>query len=153
MNPAAPEGTPPRRISAGKYIWKHRTAPPCLGEALRRGPPEIAWFNDFHSLGANSRSRRGKGGNQIHVPGFSMKKAQFRQKLKNRLTIKEGTVPVLSLDPPCAQDVSQVLSRGFFRSLPIFLLNDYRLIGDAAAAERANNEFPGSVRIRQWDSL
>ena len=35
-----------------------------------------------------------------------MKKAQFRQKLKNRLTIKEGTVPVLSLDPLCAQDVS-----------------------------------------------
>ena len=56
MNPAAPDGAPPRRISVSKYICKHRTAPPCLGEALRRGSPEIAWFNDFHSLGANSRS-------------------------------------------------------------------------------------------------
>jgi len=37
MNPAAPEGTPLRRISAYKHIYKHRTAPPCLGEALRRG--------------------------------------------------------------------------------------------------------------------
>jgi hypothetical protein len=37
MNAAAPEGTPPRRISVYKHICKHRTAPPCLGEALRRG--------------------------------------------------------------------------------------------------------------------
>ncbi len=37
MNPAVPEGTPPRRISACKRICKHRSAPPCLGEALRRG--------------------------------------------------------------------------------------------------------------------
>jgi hypothetical protein len=36
MNPAAPEGTPPRRISVYKHICKPRTAPPCLGEALRR---------------------------------------------------------------------------------------------------------------------
>ena len=35
--PAAPEGAPPRRISACKHFCKHRTAPPCLGEALRRG--------------------------------------------------------------------------------------------------------------------
>jgi len=37
MNPAASEGTPPRRISVYTYICKHCTAPPCLGEALRRG--------------------------------------------------------------------------------------------------------------------
>jgi hypothetical protein len=37
MNPAAPDGAPQRRISACKHICKHRTAPPCLGEALRRG--------------------------------------------------------------------------------------------------------------------
>ena len=35
--PAAPDGAPPRRISVYTYICKHRTAPPCLGEALRRG--------------------------------------------------------------------------------------------------------------------
>ena len=57
MNPAAPDGAPPRRISVSKYICKHRTAPPCLGEALRLGDlPKIAWFNDFQSLGANSCS-------------------------------------------------------------------------------------------------
>ena len=37
MNPAAPDGAPPRRIGVYKHICKHRTAPPCLGEALRRG--------------------------------------------------------------------------------------------------------------------
>jgi len=37
MNPAAPDGAPPRRISVYKHIYQHRTAPPCLGEALRRG--------------------------------------------------------------------------------------------------------------------
>ncbi len=37
MNPAAPDGAPPRRIRVYKHICKHRTAPPCLGEALRRG--------------------------------------------------------------------------------------------------------------------
>jgi len=37
MNPAAPDGAPPRRISVYMHICKHRTAPPCLGEALRRG--------------------------------------------------------------------------------------------------------------------
>gem|GEM_PF-3489954 len=37
INPATPDGAPPRRISVSKYICKHRTAPPCLGEALRRG--------------------------------------------------------------------------------------------------------------------
>ena len=35
--PRRPDGAPPRRISICKYICKHRTAPPCLGEALRRG--------------------------------------------------------------------------------------------------------------------
>ncbi len=37
MNPAVPDGAPPRRISIYKHFCKHRTAPPCLGEALRRG--------------------------------------------------------------------------------------------------------------------
>ena len=37
MNPAAPDGAPPRQICICKQISKHRTAPPCLGEALRRG--------------------------------------------------------------------------------------------------------------------
>jgi len=55
MNPAAPDGAPPRRISACKNICKHRTAPPCLGEALRRGTPhKITGFNDFHGSGANT---------------------------------------------------------------------------------------------------
>ncbi len=35
--PTAPDGAPPRRISVYKHICKHRTGPPCLGEALRRG--------------------------------------------------------------------------------------------------------------------
>jgi len=35
MNAAAPEGTPPRRID--NYHKKNVHAPPCLGEALRRG--------------------------------------------------------------------------------------------------------------------
>jgi hypothetical protein len=57
MNPAAPDGAPPRRISVSTYICKHRTAPPCLGEALRRGILfEIAWFDDVHGLGEDSRS-------------------------------------------------------------------------------------------------
>jgi len=37
MNPAATDGAPPRRISIYKHICKHRTAQPCLGEALKRG--------------------------------------------------------------------------------------------------------------------
>jgi hypothetical protein len=37
MSTAAPDGAPPRRISVCTYICKHRTVPPCLGEALRRG--------------------------------------------------------------------------------------------------------------------
>ncbi len=37
MTFAAPDGAPPRQISVYKHICKHRTAPPCLGEALRRG--------------------------------------------------------------------------------------------------------------------
>ena len=37
MNPAAPDGAPPRRISVCTCIGKQCTAPPCLGEALRRG--------------------------------------------------------------------------------------------------------------------
>ena len=54
MTPAAPDGAPPRRISVYKHICKYRPAPPCLGEALRGDPPEIAWFNDFYCLGENS---------------------------------------------------------------------------------------------------
>jgi len=34
MNAAAPDGAPPRRINDG---MKNPRAPPCLGEALRRG--------------------------------------------------------------------------------------------------------------------
>jgi len=49
MNPAAPDGAPPRRISACKHICKRRSVPPCLGEALRRGALiKITWFNDFY---------------------------------------------------------------------------------------------------------
>ena len=33
--PAAPEGTPPRRINDHKFS-RYFTDPPCLGEALRR---------------------------------------------------------------------------------------------------------------------
>jgi len=36
MTCAAPEGTPPRRFRVSQHIGRHRTAPPCLGEALRR---------------------------------------------------------------------------------------------------------------------
>jgi hypothetical protein len=36
MNPAAPDGAPLQRISAGKHSGKHRTALPNLGEALKR---------------------------------------------------------------------------------------------------------------------
>jgi len=46
MNPAAPDGAPPQRISAGKHSGKHRTAPQYLGEALRR-EAIMPWFNDF----------------------------------------------------------------------------------------------------------
>ena len=35
-NAAAPEGTPPRRVR-NKKIQRKPAAPPCLGEALRRG--------------------------------------------------------------------------------------------------------------------
>jgi hypothetical protein len=39
------------------YICKHRTAPPRLGEGLMRGILfEIAWFDDVHGSGENSRS-------------------------------------------------------------------------------------------------
>jgi hypothetical protein len=34
---AAPDGAPPRRIRDDNNILKHYTAPPGLGEALRRG--------------------------------------------------------------------------------------------------------------------
>ena len=37
MNTAAPEGTPSRRVNNREHFGKHGTAPPCLGEALRRG--------------------------------------------------------------------------------------------------------------------
>ena len=53
MNPAAPDGAPPQRISAGKHMGKHRTAPPCLGEALRR-EAIMPGFIDFHGLGVNT---------------------------------------------------------------------------------------------------
>jgi hypothetical protein len=57
MNPAATDGAPPWRISVSMYICNHNTAPPCPGEALRRGILfEIAWFDDFHDSGVNSRS-------------------------------------------------------------------------------------------------
>jgi len=36
MNAATPEGTPPRRINDTNF-WEPLIAPPCLGEALRRG--------------------------------------------------------------------------------------------------------------------
>jgi hypothetical protein len=55
MNTAAPEGTP-----RGKTMTQVLTAffiPPCLGEALGRGILfEIAWFDDFHGSGENTRS-------------------------------------------------------------------------------------------------
>jgi hypothetical protein len=44
-----------QRISAGKHIGKHRTAPPCLEEALRR-ETIMLWFNDFHGSGVNPGS-------------------------------------------------------------------------------------------------
>jgi len=54
MNPAAPDGAPPQRISVWKHICKHRTAPPCHGEGPETGNPhKITWFNDFHGSGAN----------------------------------------------------------------------------------------------------
>jgi hypothetical protein len=37
MNAAAPDGAPPRRINYRKNYLKNLLAPPCLGEALRRG--------------------------------------------------------------------------------------------------------------------
>ena len=37
MNAAAPDGAPPRRISDEKQMYGQCPAPPCLGEALRRG--------------------------------------------------------------------------------------------------------------------
>jgi hypothetical protein len=38
MNSAAPGGAPPRRISnLIEYLYDTTLAPPCLGEALRRG--------------------------------------------------------------------------------------------------------------------
>ncbi len=45
MNTAAPEGAPPQRIG---YSSKKRTAPPCLGEALRRDlsyRARFLWFS------------------------------------------------------------------------------------------------------------
>ncbi len=36
MNPAAPDGAPPQRISTGKHMGKHRSAPQCPEEALGR---------------------------------------------------------------------------------------------------------------------
>jgi hypothetical protein len=53
MNPAAPEGAPPQRISAGKHVGKHRNGPPCLGEALRR-EAIMPRFIDFHGLSVNT---------------------------------------------------------------------------------------------------
>jgi len=45
MNPAAPDGTPPRRIS--NNILCHPFAPPCLGEALRR----VTSLNEYYQTG------------------------------------------------------------------------------------------------------
>jgi len=51
MNAAAPEGVPPPRINDFK-ITKKFPAPPCLGEALRRGTLTcIQTF--FHNSGEN----------------------------------------------------------------------------------------------------
>jgi hypothetical protein len=55
MNAAAPDGAPPQRISAGKHSGKHRTAPPSLGEALKR-EAMMSWFNDFHGPSVNPGS-------------------------------------------------------------------------------------------------
>jgi hypothetical protein len=54
MNPAAPDGAPPQRISARKHMGKHRTAPPCLKETLRREAImprfiDFSWFGCEHS--------------------------------------------------------------------------------------------------------
>ena len=49
MISAAPEGSPPRRIS-NKTIQKN-PCPPCLGEALRRG--SIVYITIFMVLGVN----------------------------------------------------------------------------------------------------
>jgi len=54
MKPAAPDGARQQRITAGKHIGKHRTAPHASKEALRR-ETIIPWFNDFHGSGANPR--------------------------------------------------------------------------------------------------
>jgi hypothetical protein len=52
MNAAAPEGTPPRRISHKKNTMR-LPVPPCIGEALRR--VSIAEKIDFQNLGANTQ--------------------------------------------------------------------------------------------------
>jgi len=54
MNPAAPDGAPPQRISAGKHMCKHCTAPPCPGEALRQGALiKLQGFMIFYGSGEN----------------------------------------------------------------------------------------------------
>ena len=49
MNPAAPEGTPPRRIIE-EDSKKAFLAPPCLGEALRRGTLAITMVSSKNVL-------------------------------------------------------------------------------------------------------
>jgi len=55
MNPAAPDGAPPRRIGVCRYICKTPHCPAVPRRGPEAGdPPEISWFNDFHGLGANT---------------------------------------------------------------------------------------------------
>jgi len=56
MNAAAPDGAPPRRIN-DRYLKTaiffpsviNHLAPPCLGEALRRGALAFRFFHGFSS--------------------------------------------------------------------------------------------------------
>jgi len=50
--PRRPRRGAPAADQVYKHICKHRTAPPCLGEAWRRrSPHRITGFNDFHCSG------------------------------------------------------------------------------------------------------
>ncbi len=84
MNPAAPDGAPPRRISVCKHMCKHRTAQPCLGEALRRGALIklqglmifIVWVRTIsvhaRSNRAKKKSKTGKKQFMISLPDSSL---------------------------------------------------------------------------------
>jgi len=48
MDPAAPDGAPPRRISVYKHICIYHTAPAVPRKGPKpRSPHKITWFNDF----------------------------------------------------------------------------------------------------------